>query len=209
MAEVKLTKNGLRDLQTKLSQLQKYLPTLQLKKSMLQLEVNEAKSELFSTNAKLQAQKEKVKSFASLLSTSEIMGLEKKDILPFLQIDKLNSHKENIAGVEFEVFDSIVFKEVKYFIFDHPVWLETAIRELQLLLTLKETAFLVQRKKEALEGELRQVSIRVNLFDKVLIPRAIENIKKIKIFLQDQYLAAVSQAKVAKVKLMKKKLYDY
>ena len=53
-------------------------------------------------------------------------------------------------------------------------------------------------KKAALEKELREVSIRVNLFEKILIPRALSNIKKIKVFLGDQQLAAVSQAKVAK-----------
>ena len=46
MAEVKLTKNELRTQQNKLSQLQKYLPTLQLKKAMLQAEVNEARIEI-------------------------------------------------------------------------------------------------------------------------------------------------------------------
>jgi V/A-type H+-transporting ATPase subunit D len=45
------------------------------------------------------------------------------------------------------------------------------------------------------------VSIRVNLFEKVLIPRAQENIKKIRIFLGDQQLSAVAQAKVAKLKI--------
>ena len=41
-----------------------------------------------------------------------------------------------------------------------------------------------------------------NLFEKILIPRAKANIKKIKVFLGDQLLAAVSQAKVAKTKVM-------
>ncbi len=39
MAETKLTKNELRNQQTHLAQLEKYLPTLQLKKAMLQAEV--------------------------------------------------------------------------------------------------------------------------------------------------------------------------
>ncbi|EKE08245.1 MAG: V-type ATP synthase, subunit D [uncultured bacterium] len=58
-----------------------------------------------------------------------------------------------------------------------------------------------EEKKRSLEKELREVSIRVNLFEKVLIPRAQENIKKIKIFLGDQQLSAVAQAKVAKKKI--------
>jgi V/A-type H+-transporting ATPase subunit D len=41
----------------------------------------------------------------------------------------------------------------------------------------------------------------VNLFEKILIPRSQENIKKIRVFLGDQQLAAVAQAKVAKRKI--------
>jgi V/A-type H+-transporting ATPase subunit D len=44
----------------------------------------------------------------------------------------------------------------------------------------------------------------VNLFEKILIPRAQQNIKKIKIFLGDQLLAAVCQAKVSKQKILKR-----
>ncbi len=43
MAEIKLTKNELRSQQNLLAQLEKYLPTLQLKKAMLQSEVSEAR----------------------------------------------------------------------------------------------------------------------------------------------------------------------
>ena len=57
-------------------------------------------------------------------------------------------------------------------------------------------------KKAALAKELREVSIRVNLFEKIMIPRAKENIKRIKIFLGDQQLAAVSQAKESKKKIL-------
>jgi len=45
----------------------------------------------------------------------------------------------------------------------------------------------------------------VNLFEKVLIPRSQENIKKIRIFLGDQQLSAVAQAKVAKRKILLRK----
>lgn len=50
-----------------------------------------------------------------------------------------------------------------------------------------------------------EVSIRLNLFEKILIPRTKKNIKKIEVFLGDQELAAVAQAKVAKSKILKKK----
>jgi V/A-type H+/Na+-transporting ATPase subunit D len=73
---------------------------------------------------------------------------------------------------------------------------------LRALAEAKARVEIAEEKKRALEEELRQVSIRVNLFEKVLIPRAVENIKKIKVFLGDQQLNAVARAKVAKSKIL-------
>jgi len=72
-------------------------------------------------------------------------------------------------------------------------------------IALHEEAKVAREKVARLEAELREVSIRVNLFEKVMIPRTMANIKKIKVFLGDQQLAAVAQAKMAKMKMEKKK----
>ena len=61
-------------------------------------------------------------------------------------------------------------------------------------------------KKAILDEELRSVSIRVNLFEKRLIPDTEHDMAKIKIFLGDQDLAAVSLSKLAKEKLEKRKI---
>ena len=77
--------------------------------------------------------------------------------------------------------------------------------KLQSLLVAQAKIEVVKEKKQILEKELREVSIRVNLFEKILIPRTKSNIKKIKVFLGDQELASVAQAKVAKAKILKRK----
>jgi len=199
MEQIKLTKNSLRDEQHRLDQLQKYLPTLQLKKAMLQLEVTEAKTELSVVLGEMEERKEEIKKYSSLFSNPDQV-----DILEYVQVEEVQTTTDNIAGVEFPVFQAIKIKKKEFFLFDQPVWFSSALLNLFKLIELREKAKLVEEKKQALENELRNVSIRVNLFDKVLIPRAITNIKKIKIFLQDQYLSAVSQAKVAKEKILKK-----
>jgi V/A-type H+-transporting ATPase subunit D len=109
---------------------------------------------------------------------------------------------ENIAGVDIPIFKTINFENASYALFDTPLWFESAIARIEELVTVREKIRVVQEKKRALEKELRDVSIRVNLFEKILIPRAQESIKKIKIFLGDQQLAAVCQSKVAKKKIL-------
>jgi V/A-type H+-transporting ATPase subunit D len=51
-----------------------------------------------------------------------------------------------------------------------------------------------------LDEAVRTITQRVNLFDKVLIPQARDNIRRIQIFLADGERAAVVRAKIAKGK---------
>lgn len=193
---VKLTKTELRVQQVKLGQLQKYLPTLQLKKSMLQMEVLGAQAEIENLTTKFNSKEEQVAHFASLFTDKFA-----EDLFQSVKILKVNKKIENIAGVDIPYFTSIDFQPAEYALFYTPVWMESAVQSLQELIIIREQIKLAIEKKRALEKELREVSIRVNLFEKIMIPRAIGNIKKIKIFLGDQELAAVSQAKVAKRKI--------
>ena len=200
MAEIKLTKNELRTQQNKLNQLKKYLPTLQLKKAMLQLEVSEARIEIVKCEEEYHRVHNKVESYSALLTQTLTINLQDS-----ARILKVNRRYENIAGVEVPYFESIVFKDFTYNLFDTPPWVDSVAKGLRELSEANIRIKIAQEKKAALEKELREVSIRVNLFEKILIPRAAGNIKKIKVFLGDQQLAAVSQAKVAKAKIEERK----
>lgn len=196
MAEIKLTKNELRDQQTRLAQLEKYLPTLQLKKALLQAEVQEVRYETEHLEQNQHAKREQVDSFSGLLATKTTI-----DPLQAIKIKSLKKRYENIAGVEVPYFEGVEFEEFTYSLFETSPWVDAAIVELRALAELRERIKIANEQRQALEKELREVSIRVNLFEKILIPRAIENIRTIKVFLGDQQLAAVSRAKVAKTKI--------
>ncbi|NGX42546.1 MAG: V-type ATP synthase subunit D [Chlamydiae bacterium] len=200
MADIKLTKNELRAQEKRLGQLKKYLPTLQLKKAMLQSEIYEARLEIQRCEHEFERKFLKVEQYSSLLSTQISM-----DFSQFGKISAVKKRYDNIAGVEIPYFESITFEEIDYNLYDTPPWLDTIILDLRSLAEAKVRVVIAEEKKRALEKELRLVSIRVNLFEKVLIPRAQKNIRKIKVFLGDQELAGVSRAKVAKRKIEKHK----
>lgn len=191
MAEVKLTKTELRSQQAHLASLRKYLPTLQLKKAMLQLEVLEAKGELLAAETELL--RLNIKEYEYLLQEPSPL-----DFREGAQVQEIKKRIENIAGVEVPYFVEASFKPLVYSLMDTPPWTESLILKLQAFESAKIKVSLCNEKKNALEHELKEVSIRVNLFEKILIPRAMGYIKKIKIFLGDQELAAVSRAKMAK-----------
>jgi len=200
MAKLKLTKQSIRQEETTLKQLREYLPTLLLKKMMLQFEVNQIKQELVNLREEQQKAHEKVMKFSLLLTSTEI------DLMEYVEVQHVQKKYENIAGVEIPLFEDVLFRLKHFSLFDTPPWMDTAIEEIKQLITFKEKILVIEEKKRALEKDLKDVTIRVNLFEKILIPRTLENIKKIHIFLQDLELAAVCQAKAAKKKIER---YDH
>lgn len=197
MAQVKFTKSELRTQQIKLTQLNRYLPTLQLKKAMLQSEVTLAQQEVEDLLEKYLLEKKEVETFRSLLSVEYA-----NDVFESLHIIEVKKAYESIAGVDIPHYKEVIFSEVPYVLFDKPFWFDDAILSLRALISAKQKVLVAEEKKRLLEKELREVSIRVNLFEKIMIPRTLENIKRIKVFLGDQQLSAICQAKVAKRKIL-------
>ena len=200
MSEIRLTKNELRSQQHKLNQLTRYLPTLQLKKAMLQLEVLAVAQVIEEVEGEFDRLREKAMRFAPMLSFPGMKGF-----LAALEIKEIFTSLENIAGVEITNLEEINFEEVNYSLLQTPFWWDSALFKLRELVNFREKIFFLKNKKKLLEEELRAVSIRVNLFEKILIPRARANIKKIKVFLGDLELSAVATSKVAKQKIEAKK----
>lgn len=195
MAEIKLTKMELRAQQLKLEQLRKYLPTLQMKKSMLQLEVSYASLEIDRLTSQLDIKEEKTEKYVQLFTDPSFDRL-----LEATKTQNIEILYDNIAGINVPKLKEITFEKPQYSLFDTPLWFEAVLSDIKELIINREEILVAQQKKQVLENELKEVSIRVNLFEKILIPRAQGNIRKIKIFLSDQQLAAVSQAKIAKKK---------
>lgn len=196
MAKVKLTKNELRDQEHKLSQLTKYLPTLQLKKGLLQQEVFKARLECKKKEENFQNLREELINLNYLFAQTP--GVDFSEVV---QIEHLNKRYDNIAGVDVPTVEGIEFKKVDYSLFASPLWADSLVNKLQKYVYAREEVYAAKEKQDNLEKELRDVSIRVNLFEKIMIPRTQTAIKKIKVFLSDQQLMAVCQAKAAQKKV--------
>ena len=201
MAEIKLNKTEQKKQKNLLGQLTKYLPTLQLKKQQLQVEVDGVRTNAEDIMKEMQKVCDSMSSWSALLSQP----------LPFavsslVKVKEVVTTSENIAGVEVPLFETISFSILDYSYLFTPVWLDRAVVEFKALITLREKYKIIKEKLALLEEELRQTNIKVNLFEKRMIPECKENIRKIKIFLGDQEIAAICNAKIAKDKLEKKDL---
>lgn len=195
MAKIKLTKGELKRQRDALKQFKRYLPTLQLKKQQLQLEILQQSIILQDLKQTRDKKRQLIDSWAGLLAEPQI------EIKLFLQPEKIITRLKNIAGSNIPVFEALEFKEKDYDLFLMPLWLDAAIQALREVIILNKEILVRQEGVNILRQELRITTQRVNLFEKVKIPAAEENIRLIKIYIGDQMANAVGRSKIAKRKI--------
>ncbi|MFH0917556.1 MAG: V-type ATP synthase subunit D, partial [Candidatus Omnitrophota bacterium] len=169
MAKIKLTKGELKRQRDCLKQFKRYLPTLQLKKQQLQLEI-------MQQNLILQERKEAlVKKRQAIDLWIGLFTELRADLKPFLKPEQIITHIKNIAGVDISVFDTLEFGLCDYDLFAMPLWLDLAIQAFREVTALHKEILILQEGVVILRQELRITTQRVNLFEKVKIPLAEEN----------------------------------
>ena len=200
MATIKLTKNEQKVQKDNLKQYQRYLPTLQLKKQQLQSVIMKEESDLAQKEIERTQMIGDLDDWVAVFAENTIFE-ESKKLDNLVQPDKVVSTTENIAGVRVPLFVELTFKDIPYDVDDYPLWVDTAVVKLREIARLDALVSTMRKRVEALEKELRSTSQRVNLFEKVKIPEAKENIRVIGVYLGDQQTAAVVRGKIAKKKL--------
>ncbi|OHD70051.1 MAG: V-type ATP synthase subunit D [Spirochaetes bacterium RBG_16_67_19] len=196
MAKIKLTKNEQKKQKDALKRYLRYLPTLMLKKQQLQLEIRRVESQQQARLADRSALTRELESWVSVFG-------EQSDLAPLLRLGALHTETGNIAGVDIPLFQSVETEEKPYDLFLTPLWVDAALEIMRKLAALDAEVAVLSRQARLLGEELRITSQRVNLFEKVKIPEARENIRKIQIYLGDQQTAAVVRGKIAKGKLLR------
>ena len=195
MSEVKLTKGELKRQRDALGQYQRYLPTLQLKKQQLQMEISQQLTLLEQTRGAEVTKRHSIEAWAGLLAEPGA------DIRQWLIPKEIVTSARNIAGVDIPVFQNVEFTAVVYDLFLYPLWVDAAVEALKELVSLRQEINVIERGIEILRQELRITTQRVNLFEKMKIPEAQEAIRLIRIYLGDQMTNAVGRSKIAKRKI--------
>jgi V/A-type H+-transporting ATPase subunit D len=197
MAKIKYTKNELKAQRDALKRFTRYLPTLQLKKQQLQVELRGLETQIEEKRGQEESARADLASWVKLFS-------EDFDFTPYIQVDNIDRSTGNIAGVAIPIFGSISFKEETPDLFETAAWVDRGIELLRQLIQLRVERQIIEEQHRLLSDELRTTSQRVNLFEKVKIPECKENIRTIRIFMGDQQTAAVARSKIAKGKSVQK-----
>ena len=111
--------------------------------------------------------------------------------------------EENVVGVHVPILDKMVVDVRPYSLFTEPHWVDQLVVQLKIMMELKIRQKIDMQRVDILGLALKKVTQRVNLFDKVLIPQAQQDIRKIRIYLSDMDTAGVVRAKSAKQKRLR------
>ncbi len=196
MAKIKYTKNELKKQKDQLKRFMRYLPTLVLKKQLLQMEIRQVEAQI---NKKRQ---ERERMNAELMSWVHVFG-EQLNIAELVKVKEADLDTTNIAGVDIPLFKGIIYEHIPYDLMIYPLWVDAGIEKLKELFSAETELAILNKQAELLGEELRVTTQRVNLFEKVKIPDTRKNIRRINIFLGDQQTAAVVRGKIAKNKLVR------
>lgn len=196
MAKIKYTKTELKQQRDALRRFERYLPTLQLKKQQLQMEVRQLEIKIETKAKEEQEARDNLRAWVKLFA--EPIPFEK-----YLRISNVRRSVNNIAGVNVPVLERVSFDRSVPDLFHTEPWLDDALDMLEHLSNLRLERLIIEEQHRLLSQELRVTTQRVNLFEKVKIPETRENIRVIRIFLGDQQTAEVARAKMAKDRAMK------
>lgn len=199
MAKIKHTKNELKAQRDALKRFQRYLPTLQLKKQQLQLEMRNLEKKIEELLREQRHEEERLKKWVALFS-------EPFDFEAHLRLVRLETSTGNIAGVTIPVFEKAIFEEITPDLLATPPWVDDGMRALKHMTEFRLHREILEEEHRLLGEELRVTNQRVNLFEKVKIPEAREHIRVIRVFLGDQQTAEVARAKIAKGKAVAREI---
>ena len=107
---------------------------------------------------------------------------------------------ENVVGTRLPVLADIEVELADYSPMAKPHWVDDVARLLHDMIEARLRVHVAKRRVELLDEAVTTITQRVNLFEKVLIPKARANIKKIRIYLNDEEMAAVVRSKISKRK---------
>lgn len=194
MARLSLSKTALHKESAQLKRYRQYLPSLDLKRRQLLAERYRAAASLAETERMMRQCREFVLRELPMLAETQV-GLQ-----GLVTVSSIKVSEENIVGIHVPVLEHIDIHVQPYSTYAKPHWVDAAVIQLKRMMELKVKYQIGRRRLDTLDTAVKKVTQRVNLFDKVLIPKAEQNIKRIRISLSDTERAGVVRAKITKQK---------
>jgi len=192
MAEQAPSKAALGQARSRLAAYRRFLPSLDLKRQQLIAERNKARKRV----AAMASEREAL--FRTAGEEVPMLALDGIDLAGLARIKGARYGEENVVGVILPVVDHVEVEIEDYGLLVRPHWVDRVAELLRRALSLEVEIIVARERVGLLEKAVKKVTQRVNLFEKVLIPRTQAQIRKIQIVLGDAERAGVVTAKLAK-----------
>ncbi|WP_067862533.1 V-type ATP synthase subunit D [Neptuniibacter marinus] len=194
MAKLALNKTTLNREGRRLKAFKQFVPALDLKRKQLLSARQEAVAALENNQEQLALLQQQVVEQLPMSADSKI------DLNSLIQVKQLTINYVNLVGLELPKLAVFDVEIAKYSVLLLPHWVDDFLNLQTKALRTEIEVKIYQQRLELLELGLQKTTQRLNLFDKVLIPEAQRNIRKIRIALSDAERAGVVRAKIAKNK---------
>jgi V/A-type H+/Na+-transporting ATPase subunit D len=194
MATVALSKSSLQQQRDRLRLFERFLPSLELKRQQLTAEYKKAVQVLAEAE---QGAEQASRALPALLP---ILGSVRMELSGLVRIRHVEVAEEDVLGLRLPTLRTVEFDTADYSLLATPFWLDDLVTCLKEVATYRLRLQVYRERVVRMQGAVRRVTQRVNLFEKVLIPNAKQNIARIQIFLSDVERAAVVTSKIAKGK---------
>lgn len=194
MARLQLSKSSLARERKSLATFERFLPSLDLKRQQLMAERAKAAKSLAATRAEIAALEKDVGRSLRMLADRDV------ELTDLAKVTDVRLGTENIVGTRLPVVEAVDVAVRSYALMGRPHWVDAVAARLTEMLKLRIAVQVEAQRLALLDAAVKTITQRVNLFDKVLIPKTRRNIKRVQIYLSDAEKAAVVRSKIAKRK---------
>ncbi|WP_170603886.1 V-type ATP synthase subunit D [Ruegeria arenilitoris] len=194
MARLQLNKSSLAREQKQLESFERFLPSLDLKRQQLMAERVKARAEVDRLQDQVNELAQQVGEKLPMLSQRGI------NLDGLVELRDYKVKEVNVVGVKMPDLDRIEVAVRSYSTLAKPHWVDAAARLLHDMIEARLRVKIAKERVKIFDKSVATITQRVNLFEKVLIPRAKANIKKIRIYLSDEQMQAVVRSKISKRK---------
>ncbi len=194
MPRLALNKTSLTREAKQLDTYERFLPSLDLKRRQLIAERNKARRDVAAAAREIRELEDDCGSKLPMAADKRL------NLSGLVTVKSVDMGQENLVGLRLPVLEDVRLERVERAFLARPHWIDALADMLGELLRLRIRMQVKEHRLEILEGAVKKITQRVNLFDKVLIPRTRDNIRRIQIKLSDAEKAAVVNAKIAKRK---------
>lgn len=194
MAKLKFSKSALQQERNKLKLYERTLPSLDLKRRQLSIELGRARAALALAEQAVADLEDHIGEQLPMLANPDI------ELTGLVELEDFEIGEENVVGVRLPVLERIHCSVAHYSLLAKPAWFDVLVERLQDAAKHHMEVLIAAERVKILKYQERRVTQRVNLFEKILIPTARRNIERIRIYLGDAERAAVVRSKIMKAR---------